>query len=241
MTSSRARIVGGNRASRADVITTLLWDFDGTIVDTERADAIAWCEEFARAGVPVSDREYAAWWLEWALHRAVPMIDRLAARAPGTDREAVQARRLSRYQDLCAELPARPGVAAWMEQARRLGLRQAVVTNDISGRAAAHLARVGLDRYIEVTAAAGSGARPKPFPDLYDQALAVLGVTPGEAVAVEDSPHGVTAALAAGIPVIAIPTAVSRLLDLSAASTPVGDAAGTRLEDVLAVLDGPHP
>lgn len=62
MTSSRARIVGGNRAGRADMITTLLKDFDGTIVDTEWADAIAWCEEFARAGVPTSDREYAAWW-----------------------------------------------------------------------------------------------------------------------------------------------------------------------------------
>jgi beta-phosphoglucomutase-like phosphatase (HAD superfamily) len=59
--------------------------------------------------------------------------------------------------------------------------------------------------------------RAKPAPVLYLEALDVLGVTADEAVAFEDSPHGVTAATAAGVFCVAIPNEVTRELGLAEA------------------------
>jgi beta-phosphoglucomutase-like phosphatase (HAD superfamily) len=221
---------------RPGAVEALIWDFDGTVADTEAADARAWREEFTRAGAPASLDEYARWWLEWSWRREVPMIDRLAARAPGIDRGEVQARRLGRYLELCRGLPARPGVAGWMARAGELGLRQAVATNDADGRAAAHLARLGLDRHVDAVVTAADGGRRKPFPDLYIRALGVLGALPAAAVAVEDSPHGIAAAKAAGLRVVAVPGEVTAGLDLGAADLVVPDPPAMRLDDVLGTV-----
>ena len=60
-----------------------------------------------------------------------------------------------------------------------------------------------------------SARRAKPHPDLYLAALGRLGVPAALAVAVEDSRHGVAAALAAGIRCVAFPNCVTRRQDLS--------------------------
>lgn len=54
----------------------------------------------------------------------------------------------------------------------------------------------------------------KPAPDLYLAAVAALGGTPGDALALEDSAHGITAAKGAGLTCVAIPTEITRGLGL---------------------------
>lgn len=206
---------------------------DGTIADTEAADARAWREEFARAGTPVSLAQYAEWWLEWSWHREIPMIDRLAGLAPGINREEVEGRRRDRYLGLCGTLPARDGVASWMARAAELGIRQAVATNDASGRAAEHMTRLGLDRYVDAVVTATEGGRRKPFPDLYIRATEVLGAAPACTAAVEDSPHGIAAARSAGLHVIAVANGVTAHMDLSRADV-LADPAAAPVDQVLA-------
>jgi putative hydrolase of the HAD superfamily len=219
-------------------VKILLWDFDGTIVDSEGADATAWREEFARAGVPVPLAVYAGWWSEWSWHRKIRMIDRLAAAAPGVDRDAVEARRRARWEELCAVLPARPGITAWFASAAAAGIRSAVVSNDADGRVPAALARLGLDRYVSDIVTAGEGIARKPAPDLYTAVLARAGAVPAVAVAVEDSAHGIAAAAAAGMRVIAVPNAVTRLVYPACGDVVVDDAARVSLDSVLARLGG---
>jgi putative hydrolase of the HAD superfamily len=67
------------------------------------------------------------------------------------------------------------------------------------------LARLGLRDRFAVLATRERVARSKPAPDLYELALAELGVTAGDALAVEDSPNGVAAAKAAGLFCVAVP------------------------------------
>jgi len=62
---------------------------------------------------------------------------------------------------------------------------------------------------FEVVVAGDEVARPKPFPDPYLQACAALGVDPSAAAAIEDSPTGVRAAVAAGVTTIGVPLMVS--------------------------------
>jgi beta-phosphoglucomutase-like phosphatase (HAD superfamily) len=68
-----------------------------------------------------------------------------------------------------------------------------------------------------ICTADGDPARAKPSPTLYLEALRLLDVDAAEAVAFEDSPHGVRAAKAAGIFTVAIPNEVTRGLGLDAA------------------------
>lgn len=218
-------------------VRALIWDFDGLIAPTEDMDCQAWREEFARAGVPISIAEYARMWSEWMWLRQVRPVDHLMARALGpVDEAAVMARRLARYRELCAGLPARPGIVRWLQRARELGLACHVATNDIDGRAAGHLARLGLAGLAGPVVSARSIAR-KPAPDLYLAALAALGVPAEEAAAVEDSPHGAAAALEAGLRVIVVPNQVTACLDFPHGVLTITDPAGTALDEVLAMLD----
>jgi HAD superfamily hydrolase (TIGR01509 family) len=219
-------------------IRAMIWDVDGLVVGSEEADCQAWREEFDRAGVPVSVEEYARMWDQWSWHRQVRMIDHLIARAPGpADEDTVTARRLARYRELCAALPARPGIAEWLLRARELGLISHVATNDVDGRAAGHLARLGLAGLAGPVVSVRTGIARKPAPDLYLAALEALDIPAGEAAAVEDAPHGAAAALAAGLRVIVVPNQVTACLEFPAASLVIADPQGMLLDEVLAMLD----
>lgn len=207
------------------------------MIDSEGADEESWRQEFSRAGVPISRQQYAEVWHHWAWTRQVRMIDHLEALVgEPVDRAAIEASRLAQYTALCADLPARPGIPEWIVEARALGLKLGVATNDDTQRATKHLARLGLDRYLDAVVVLEGGLRRKPAPDLYIQALRLLGLAPEAAVAVEDSSHGVEAAHRAGMRAVAYPTpTVSAYTDLSAADLIVS-AAETSLAEVLRLL-----
>jgi len=95
-----------------------------------------------------------------------------------------------------------------------------------------HLGRAGLLGQFDVIAAGDEVSRPKPHPDVYQLALRRLGAAPDQSVAVEDTPHGVRAAHAAGLACIAIPNpyvppaavASAELVLASASAMPLRDA-----------------
>jgi beta-phosphoglucomutase-like phosphatase (HAD superfamily) len=66
-------------------------------------------------------------------------------------------------------------------------------------------------------------ASGKPAPDVYLLAAERLGADPADCVAVEDAPHGIAAARAAGMRVVAVPHARTEALDLSRADVVVAD------------------
>lgn len=220
-------------------IQGLIFDFDGLIVDTEDADQRAWREQFRLAGVPITEQQYADWWHHWAWNRTTRMIHRLAALVgEPVNEQAILADRLTRYNELCAGLPARPGIQQWMSDAHAMGLKLGVATNDDTHRTPGHLRRLGLDRYLDTVVVLEPGLARKPAPDLYQRALKILELDPAGVVAVEDSSHGIEAAHRAGMKVIAYPTpTVSAFTDLSAADLLVESAADISLAQALLALD----
>jgi len=73
----------------------------------------------------------------------------------------------------------------------------------------------------------------KPAPDLYIAVLACLGVSPSEAVAIEDSPNGVIAAKQAGMFCVAIPNSITATLDLSQADLVLRSLSDVALRELL--------
>lgn len=229
---------------RATAVRVLLVDFDGLLIDSEYANFVAWHEEFAYHGLELTLQEWAK---HWAANTADPghkasTVRLLRQRAAGpVDEVATAARRRARYEQLVAMLPARAGVAAWVRQAHTAGWRAAVVTNGDAVRVRATLTRLGMADTVTTVQGRAPGLAPKPAPDLYLAALDQLGAAASEALAVEDSPHGIRAARTAGLRCAAVPNHVTACLDLGGADVliPYSEALPGLL-DVLLRLRARH-
>lgn len=188
-------------------VKALFLDFDGLMCDTEAAARRSWAELYARLG---HDLPAAVW-------------ARMVGRSNGhevaaTDLSERAARRLTedelgwrtrRKQELSDVEPLRPGVADLIAAARRQGLLLAAVSSSSARWVRGHLTRLGVLDHFTTVITGDDEPRHKPAPDLYLRALAETGLAADEAVAFEDSPSGVRAALAAGLRVVAVPAATT--------------------------------
>lgn len=102
-------------------------------------------------------------------------------------------------------LTPRPGVIELLDALDELGIRRAVATSTSSPWAQERLRFAGLDGRFEYMVTFNDVERPKPAPDPYLKAAALLGARPEHCLALEDSHNGVRAAAAAGCATIMVP------------------------------------
>lgn len=105
-------------------------------------------------------------------------------------------------------VPFRPGVRGLLADLKDAGVKTALVTMSMR-RMATHIADLIEIDAFDVVVAGDDVTRPKPYPDPYLQACAMLEVTPADTVAIEDSPNGLRSAVAAGSVVLGVPAMVS--------------------------------
>ena len=94
-----------------------------------------------------------------------------------------------------------------MKHLKREGLKIGLCSNCSRNTAEAMIGKSGLLDYFDIFLTNGDVSNNKPHPEIYTKALEALGVEPIEALAVEDSPHGIESARAAGIPVVQVASA----------------------------------
>jgi HAD superfamily hydrolase (TIGR01509 family) len=214
------------------MLEAILFDFDGTLLDTESIDLRTWTEVFDAHGVAVPLDRFA---LRIGTLTGPNEFDELDAllEAP-CDRDAVTATRRRRELELLELEPLRPGVGQFLEAARDLGLRVGIVSSSSRSWIQSNLERLGLvDGWATIVCADGDTTRCKPSPALYLEALELLGVAANEAIAVEDSPNGIASARAAGIFCVGFPNDVTSTLDLSQADLVVESLGDVSLADLL--------
>lgn len=201
-----AEPVRGNQGSGSGFrARAVLWDMDGTLVDSEKVWTVSLTETARRLGGELSgtareavigsnmDRTLGILFDDLGLARDV---DRMAlARSMIVDRTA----------ELFADgLQWRPGAARALRAVREAGWPTALVTN--TGRALTERALDTIGReHFDQTVCGDEVARGKPDPDPYLRAAELLGVDPRHCLAVEDSPTGVLAAERAGAAVLVVP------------------------------------
>ena len=190
-------------------LRAVIFDFDGTILDTESACYAAWQELYARHGCELP-RE--AW--QKVVGAAPGLFDPWAyleaQLGRSLDRASLEAERRARELSLIAQRPLQEGVAELMEAVKAAGWRIGVATNSHRAWVERHLQGFPIRRLIDAVAAADDVERPKPDPALYTLAMRRLGVEPGEAVAIEDSPTGALSAKRAGLPCVVVPNEITR-------------------------------
>lgn len=209
----------------------IVFDLDGVVVDTESTDFAAWDRAYRDHGHELPrDAWVSAIGSDGS--RFDPLATLRALVGADFDEEHMQRRRRAHRDALIAELSTRPGVTGLLDEAERAGLATAVASSSEREWVEAHLSRVGLLRRFRLLRCKEDVPRVKPDPALYRAAVEALGVAPAEAVAIEDSPNGVAAAVAAGLFCIAVPGPMTRDLDLSAAHLQVASLVDTSLEEI---------
>jgi HAD superfamily hydrolase (TIGR01509 family) len=215
-------------------IKALIFDFDGLLMDTETTLLESWRWEWRRHGLELDP---AGFFADHGGDANAPRYAALAAAVgPAYDRESSHALRMAHRAELNAALVPAPGMVRWLDRAAELGLRLAVASSSALAHVGAMLAQAGLRARFEVLATGDEVAAHKPDPGVYLVALDRLGLPAGEAVAFEDTPHGVAAAHAAGLRCVAVPNPHADHARFAAADLLLPSAADLSLDAVLGEL-----
>ncbi len=208
----------------------LIFDVDGTLADTEEVHRTAFNRAFAEHGL--------GWNWSVAQYRELLLVaggkerirafwrsvDPRSAEASDAERFVAElhAAKTRHYEALLASggIPLRPGVLRLIEAARKAGMPIGIATTTTPANLDALLKpKLGAD-WRSLFAVIRDGATDpikKPAPDVYLSVLRVLGLPAHRAIAFEDTHNGLTAATAAGLPVLVAPTDYSAGQDFSQA------------------------
>jgi HAD superfamily hydrolase (TIGR01509 family) len=209
----------------------LVLDFDGTVLDTEEPVYRSWAELWSDHGQELT---LAEWQTTIGTTGGFDPWDQLERRVGRTLDPGLRDRRRVRRDELQARHRPRPGIEAWLEEAAALGLPVGIASSSPVEWVEHHLTRLGLRGAFTHLACCDDVVPAKPDPTSYQRCCAALGAEPRLSVAVEDSAHGVAAARAAGLFVVAVPHALTSDMDLSAADLVSASLDDLALSDVLA-------
>lgn len=184
----------------------VLWDMDGTLVDTE--------PYWMAAETPLVESYGGTWSHEQALQMVGLGLEDAARILQG---EGVRMDTAAIVQHLTDDVltslaregvPFRPGARALLQSLKDAGVKTALVTMSMRRMAQTVVDLIDFDAFDTVIAG-DDVTRPKPYPDPYLQACEQLGVDATETVAIEDSPNGLRAAVASGAVTVGVPLMVS--------------------------------
>jgi beta-phosphoglucomutase family hydrolase len=184
-------------------VRAVLWDLDGTLVDSTELHWIAWRDTMAAEGVPIT-REMFESTFGW---KNDPILRRWIGEDTSEDRKLRIADRKERsYREALGRegLRALPGAREWVERLHAAGWKQAIASSAPRANIDAVLEVLDLGHDFEAIVAAEDVSLGKPDPQVFLLAAERLGVPPSRAIVVEDAEAGIEAARRAGMKSIGV-------------------------------------
>jgi HAD superfamily hydrolase (TIGR01509 family) len=184
----------------------VLFDMDGTLIDSEKLWSIALDEVARELGGELSAQTRAAMVGTDLVSSVQMLLDDIRVQA-----DLSVAKRLlvsAAAEQFAGELTWQPGARELLDAVGEAGLPTALVTSTHRNLVSRALETIGRHRFDAIVCG-DDVTRTKPDPEPYLRALAELDVPARNAVAIEDSPSGADAAGAAGIVTLVVPSEVS--------------------------------
>src|SRR4051812_21402292 len=181
----------------------VLWDLDGTLVDSEEYHWLSWRDAMRAEGIELGyDRFLASFGQR---------NDRILGTWLGGDADPERVRRIgdwkeAEYRRLAGErgLTPLPGAREWLERLRAAGWKQAIASSAPRLNVETMLHVLQLDALLDAIVSAEDVTRGKPEPDVFLAAAAKLAVPPSHCIVVEDAAAGVEAGRRAGMRTIGV-------------------------------------
>ncbi|MBS7239099.1 MAG: HAD family phosphatase [Acetatifactor sp.] len=186
------------------MIQAVIFDMDGTLIDTEKYYRRFWPMALAEFGYRMTDEQALTM---RSLGR--PFAPRQLKGWFGEDFDyiAVRDRRKALMEETIDRegIERKPGVLELLKRLKQEGMTTAIATATDLERTGKYLKMTGLEGYFDRLISATQVKEGKPSPDIYLYACEQLGVSPEDCIAVEDSPNGVLSAYRAGCKVVMVP------------------------------------
>ena len=176
----------------------VLWDLDGTLVDSAEYHWLAWREALTAEGHTFDKAFLVATFGQ--------RNDRILRALLGPDASAAEIERIADAKEACYRTLVRkrgiellPGAELWLKRLRASGWRQALATSAPRANVAAMVEVLGLSEYFGAIVAAEDVQRGKPDPQVFLLAAERIGAPTYRCVVVEDAAAGVEGARNAGM------------------------------------------
>ena len=179
----------------------LLFDMDGTLIDSNRVWKDVDREFLARRGLPYTRAYY-----EGVAHTIFPLAAKFTkefCRLPESCEE-IMAEWMGLAKDAYAHVSVKPGVRAYLKQCKSEGRRMAVVTSSVPEHCHMALEKLDLENYFERVNFAQELGMDKKLPDVWLAAAKVHGVRPEDCTVFDDSLAACKGARAAKMRVVGV-------------------------------------
>ncbi len=218
------------------MLNAVIFDFDGTLVDTETCEFEARRSVFAEYGIELTmeDWQHVIGLATFEFDPLKPLADKLG---DAFNRAATRARVSYEINRQVRQQPLMDGVEALMDTLIANNITIAVASNSIHSWVDNWLAYHGLLPKLATVVCRDDVERGKPHPDLYNLVAERIGFAPETMVSIEDSHTGVMSAKAAGLQSVAVPLPYITAHDYSAADliiTSIADLSLDTLNDLCA-------
>ena len=197
------------------MLRAVIFDFDGLILDTETPEFRAWEKVYLSHGAELT---LAEWLPCIGTANVLDPHELLEVKiGKSLDRDRIRTERHVVIDVMHAQCKPLPGVIETIAAAQALGLKLGIASSSSHGWVKRWLETFGLLDHFSSIQCKEDVEKVKPDPALYLRSLEKLNVRAEEAVALEDSLHGLRAARAAGIFTIVVPNSITRHLPLDEA------------------------
>lgn len=185
-------------------LKAVIFDLDGTLIDTEKLYRRFWPAALAHFGYELSDERAL---MLRSLGRPYAPKQFSEWFGPAFDYAEVRSYRKKLFEEHVRAfgVDAKPGARDAILRLQAMGLTTAIATATDPERTERYLKLAGLSGLFRQIISATMVPFGKPAPDVYLYACGQLGFCPAECLAVEDAPNGVRSAHAAGLPVVMVP------------------------------------
>ena len=210
--------------------SAVIFDMDGTLIDSEKVFKQAWLETTKEHSIPLSEQQYNA--IVGVPASKEAEIFKKVTNNPCFPYESLRHGVRKKVEELTEKTgwPIKSGCIETLDYLKSKSVPLAVATNAREARAVDRLKSSKIFDYFEYVVGSDMVEKGKPYPDVYCTASEKLFVKPKHCLAIEDSDIGAQAVLSAGMSLVIIPDICDISLETKQRSKAVFESLGAFLE-----------